>query len=127
MLLGKTVLGLSGVVFTSYGLLSLFSPAIPAGFAGLSMNNGDAFAEIGAMYGGLQIGLGLYCLMALLKSEFYRAGLLLLAIGIGSLAVARLISLLITTDPVTAYTYGATIYEFATASLATVAFLKKIK
>jgi len=54
MLLGKTALAISSIAFISYGLISLISPAIPAGFAGLTMNNGDAFAEIGAMYGGLQ-------------------------------------------------------------------------
>jgi hypothetical protein len=53
MLLGKAVLGISAVVFIGYGFISLLSPAIPAGYAGLSMNNGDAFAEIGAMYGGV--------------------------------------------------------------------------
>ena len=125
MLLGKTILSVSAIVFVCYGLISLVSPAIPAGFAGIAMSNGDAFAEIGAMYGGLQTGLGLFCAMAVVKTEFYRAGLLLLIVGVGSLAIARLISLLITTDPLSAYTYGATIYEFATASLATIAFLKK--
>ena len=125
MLLGKTILSASAVVFICYGLVSLVSPAIPSGFAGLTMNNGDAFAEIGAMYGGLQTGIGLFCLMAALKTEFYRAGLLLLIVGVGSLAIARLVSLLITADPVSAYTYGATLYEFTTASLATAAFLKK--
>ena len=125
MLLGKAVLGISTLVFIGYGLISLLSPAIPAGYAGLSMNNGDAFAEIGAMYGGLQTGLGLFCGAALLKSEYYRSGLALLVLAIGALALARLISLLVAADPVTAYTYGALGYEFVTAVLALTAFLKK--
>ena len=125
MILGKTILGVSALTFIAYGLVSLIYPAIPAGLAGLEMSNGDAFAEIGAMYGGLQTGLGMYCVLALLKPEFYRAGLTLLAIGIGALALARLFSLLMATDTVTAYTYGALIYEFATAILATTVLLRK--
>jgi len=89
------------------------------------MSNGDAFAEIGAMYGGLQTGIGIFCLLAFLKSDFYSAGLVLLILGIGTLAMARLISFLFATDPVSAYTYSALAYEFTTAILATTALLKK--
>jgi hypothetical protein len=124
MLLGKTVLGVSALVFIGYGLVSLIAPAIPAGLAGLEMSNGDAFAEIGAMYGGLQTGVGIFCLLAFLKPDFYRSGLVLLAIGIGTLALARLVSYLVAADAVTAYTYGALVYEFATALLATAALRK---
>ena len=125
MLLGKSVLGLSTVVLIGYGLVSLISPAIPAGYAGLVLSNGDAFAEIGAMYGGLQIGVGLFCALALLKPDFYRSGLTLLVLVSGALALARLISFLIAPDPVTGYTYGALGYEFVTTMLALAALAKK--
>ena len=125
MLLGKIVLGVSAFVFMAYGIVSLVSPAIPSGFAGLEMSNADAFAEVGAMYGGLQTGIGLFCLLALLKSEYYRAGLLLLVVGIGALALARSLSTLMAADAVTIYTYGAIAYESATAILAAVALAKK--
>jgi hypothetical protein len=125
MLLGKAVLGISTLVFIGYGLVSLVSPSIPAGFAGLEMSNGDAFTEIGAMYGGLQTGVGLFCAMALLKPEFYRPGLTLLVLAIGTLAMARLFSLFNAPDPVTTYTYGALGYEFSTTIVAFIALLKK--
>ena len=125
MLLGKSVLGISALVFIGYGLVSLVSPAIPAGLAGLVLSNGDAFAEIGAMYGGLQTGVGLFCALALLKPEFYRSGLTLLVLAIGTLALARLVSFLAAADPVTIYTYCALGYEFVTAMLALVALVKK--
>ena len=124
-MLGKIVLGVSALVFMAYGLVSLLYPVIPSGLAGLEMSNGDAFAEIGAMYGGLQTGLGLFCLLALLKPDFYYAGLALLLLGIGSLALARLFSFMMVTDTVSAYTYGALIYEFLTAALAATALLRK--
>ncbi|MFM1895279.1 MAG: hypothetical protein RLZZ385_353 [Pseudomonadota bacterium] len=124
MLLGRSVLGVSALVFMAYGLVSLVSPGVPAGFAGLAMTNGDAFAEVGAMYGGLQTGIGLFCLLALRKPEFYRSGLALLALAIGALAVARLISLVAAVDDVGGYTYGALLYEVATAALAATALWK---
>ena len=124
-LLGKAILGLSALVFIAYGLVSLLTPSVPAGFAGLQMSNGDAWAEIGAMYGGLQTGIGFFCVMALVKPDYFRAGLLLLVIGIGALALARLLSLVTAPDPVTAYTYGALIYELVTVGLALLALRQK--
>jgi hypothetical protein len=120
-MLGRTILWVSALVFIAYGLVSLISPAVPAGFAGLVMSNGDAFAEVGAMYGGLQTGIGLFCLMAAIRHEYYRAGLALLVTGIGALALARLISALISTDTMTVYTWGALAYELTTTTLAAIA------
>jgi hypothetical protein len=125
LVLGKVVLGISALAFISYGLVSVVSPEVPAGFAGLEMASGDAFVEVTAMYGGLQTGVGLFCLLALLKSEFYRPGLVVLVLGVGTLACARLFGLVMTTEAVTSYTYGALIYEFSTAALAVVALLRK--
>jgi hypothetical protein len=120
-MLGKTILGVSSLVFVAYGLVSLISPTVPAGFAGLVMSNGDAFAEIGAMYGGLQTGVGLFCMLALVRPEYYRGGLMLLVIGIGALAIARLLSALLTADPLSFYTWGALVYELVTVALAGIA------
>tara|TARA_R110002167_G_scaffold70453_2_gene198640 strand:- start:33989 stop:34366 length:378 start_codon:yes stop_codon:yes gene_type:complete len=125
MMLGKAVLGISALAFIGYGLLSLVSPAIPAGFAGLQMSNGDAFAEVGSMYGGLQTGIGLFCALALFKPEFYRPGLMLLVLAIGALTFARLLSLLAAPDPVSVYSYGALGYELVTTLIALTALLKK--
>lgn len=118
---GKLILGVSALVFIAYGLVSLISPDVPAGFAGLVMTNGDAFAEIGSMYGGLQTGVGLFCLLALLRPEYYRGGLAILVIGIGMLAFARLVSALVTNEALTAYTWGALVYELVTVLIAAMA------
>tara|TARA_R110002073_G_scaffold251342_2_gene413954 strand:- start:1044 stop:1442 length:399 start_codon:yes stop_codon:yes gene_type:complete len=120
-MLGKSVLCISALLFMAYGLVSVVSPEIPAGFAGLEMPTGDAYAEIGAMYGGLQTGIGLFCLLALLRPAFYQSGLVLLLIGIGVLATARLYSSMSAPEPVSLYTIGAIGYEFLTALLAGVA------
>ncbi len=56
------------------------------------MNSGDAFVEIGAMYGGLQTGFGLFCLLGALRKDFYRPALTSLLLVVGGLALARLYS-----------------------------------
>ena len=124
MLLGRMILGVSAFILIGYGLLCLASPELPAEYSGLRISNGDAFAEVGAMYGGLQTGLGLFFLLAVVKSAFFRPGLVVLIFAIGSLALGRLVSLLISEQVVTAYTYGALGYELVTACLAVIALLR---
>ena len=92
MLVSRMILGVSALILMTYGLLCLVSPELPAEYSGLKISNGDAFAEIGAMYGGLQTGLGLFFLLGTAKRE-----------------------------AVTAYTYGALGYELVTTCLALIA------
>ena len=123
-MLGKIVLWVSTITFISYGLMCLISPSVPAGYAGLEMISGDGYAEIGAMYGGLQTGFGLFCLLGALRADLYRPALALLVMVIGSLALGRLYSTISSSDPVGGYTYGAMAYEFTTAILAGLALRK---
>ncbi len=124
-MLGKIILWLSAIVFIAYGLVSFFAPSVPAGYAGMALNSGDAFAEIGAMYGGLQTGFGVFCLLAAINPAFYRAGLVLLVICIGLLAVGRLYSTMVGAEAVGAYTWGAMAFEFTTAALAALALRQR--
>mgnify|MGYP003119698356 CR=1 FL=1 len=117
-MLGKWVLGISGLIFSAYGLACFINPELPANFAGLTIDSGDGFAELGAMYGGLQLGVGLFCLLCITKPDYTRPGLTLLVIAIGLLAFARIISAWNADWMVGGYTWGATVYEFATAALA---------
>ena len=123
-MLGKILLWVSAIVFIAYGVACLISPELPADYAGLAMNSGDAFAEIGAMYGGLQTGFGVFCLLGALKQEFHRPALVSLFLLVGSLALARLYSTLTGVEPVGTYTHGALAFEFTTAILAAVALRK---
>jgi hypothetical protein len=116
--LGKVLLWVSAIMFIAYGVMCLFSPALPTGYAGLSMNSGDALVEIGAMYGGLQTGFGIFCLMGALRNALYRPALLALVFLVGGLALARLFTLVTSGATVGSYTYGAMAYEFTTAILA---------
>ena len=125
-MLGKLILLLSALVFTIYGLVCLFAPGVAASYAGLEMTNGNAYAEIGAMYGGLQTGMGLFCAIGAMQARHTRSALLLLALVIGLLAAGRLYSTLTGEGAVTAYTWGALGYEVFTAVVAAIA-LRQMK
>ncbi len=120
-MLGKIVLWVSAISFTGYGLACLFAPTLPAEMAGLEIIGGDGYAELSAMYGGLQTGVGIFCALAALRAELTRPALLLLALAIGALAIGRLIAVASGAGEVGFYTWGAMGYEFATAILAAIA------
>lgn len=120
-MLGKIVLFVSAISFIAYGIACLLSPALPAGYAGLGILNGDGYAEIGAMYGGLQTGFGLICLLGALRADFFRPALLVVAVVVGCLALGRSYSAVTGVSPAAAYTWGAMAYEFGTAILAALA------
>ena len=120
-MLGKFVLWLSAIMFIGYGLACLVSPTLPAGYAGLILSNGDAVAEMGAMYGGLQTGFGAFCLLGALREAYYRPALVLLLLCIGGLALARCFWAFTTDGAVGGYTYGAMAFEYTTALLAALA------
>lgn len=109
--MARFVLYLAGATFTAYGLACLLSPGIAAGAAGLSMQNADAIAEVGAMYGGFQTGFGVFCLFAAWQPEYRRAGLWALLLGIGLLAVGRSYHAITASGDLSAYTYGAIAFE----------------
>ncbi|NQX88957.1 MAG: DUF4345 family protein [Halioglobus sp.] len=120
-MLGKVILWISSLAFVSYGLLCFFDPQIPGDFAGLDIANGDGYAELGGMYGGLQTGYGLFCLLGALRRDLYRPALLSLVLMLGSLAIGRLYSSISNDQVVGLYTWGAMAFEFATAALACIA------
>ncbi|MCB1709201.1 MAG: DUF4345 family protein [Halioglobus sp.] len=120
-MVGKFVLWLSASMFIAYGLACLVSPALPAGYAGLEFVSADAIPEIGAMYGGLQTGFGIFCLLGALKTDFYRPALVLLLLCIGGLALTRCFWAFTGAAEVGGYTYGALVYEYSTAILAALA------
>jgi uncharacterized protein DUF4345 len=123
-MLGRVLLWVSALVFIAYGLACLYSPLLPAGYAGLTLSNGDAYAEMGAMYGGLQLGFGVFCLMGALRMDFRGPALTALVLLVGGLAVSRLYFTATGDEPVAGYTYGALVFEWLTAGLAALALKK---
>ena len=122
----QLLLGISGAMFFGLGVISWYDPEIPAEWAGLFISTHDAYAEIAAVYGGLQLALGSILLASAILREYLKAGLWLLFVCIGYIAVARGTSVLrklgsslhgADVDPSIEITSGYTIYTWGTLGL----------
>ncbi|EAQ96388.1 DUF4345 family protein [Congregibacter litoralis] len=115
----RAFLILIAFIFAAYGVACILDPSLPARLAGLQITNGDGYAEMSAMYGGLQTGVGVFCLLGAFRSSMERSVLLLLVLGIGLLAATRALGALRTEEVLTVYTWGALAFEtFVTAAAA---------
>ncbi|GAB5415307.1 MAG: hypothetical protein Cons2KO_29100 [Congregibacter sp.] len=112
----RLFLCVSGLIFLGYGVACALDPQLPARLAGLQIMSGDGYAEMGAMYGGLQTGFGLFCLVAAFSPRLHQSALILLLLCIGCLAILRAGSTLRVDLLVTSYTWAALAFEtFVTA------------
>lgn len=116
--MNRSFLLVVGLIFIAYGLACALDPGLPARLAGLTIANGDGYAELGAMYGGLQTGVGLFLAIAAFQPRLQHGALLLLVLGIGLLAALRGASALRSDDAVSAYTWGALAFETLVTAIA---------
>jgi hypothetical protein len=113
--MARIFLGLLAATFIGYGLACLVSPSIVADTTGLLLPTGTATAEVRAMYGGLQIGVGLLALVALLREALRAPVLLCLGVMLFGLASGRLVGLVVDSDAGT-YNYAAFLFESLSAA-----------
>jgi hypothetical protein len=137
----KLLLALSGAVFLAYGIVCWINPELPARYAGLFIATHNGYAEMAAMYGGLQSSFGAILLVSAFLKGYLRPGLWLILICVGTLAAARgsvAISDLDSSFQVansslgidmsssfTSYTWGALAFEVFLAVWAGLALLKR--
>ena len=71
----RLFLGLNALTFTGIGIYFLLRPETVASGLGLEAADATAFADIRAVYGGLEIGLGVALIWTLLDWQRTRMGL----------------------------------------------------
>lgn len=137
----QLLLIVSGAIFLGYGVLCWYNPELPAEYAGLFIGTHNGYAEMAAMYGGLQTGLGALLLASAFSRGYLRSGLWLLLVGVGCIAAARGSIALSDLDSsfrltatslgmnmssgFTVYTWGALAFEFLVALLAGIALISR--
>ncbi len=119
MKLARIVLGFTGVAFAGYGLACLLSPSLPADYAGFELHGPSGATEIAAMYGGLQLAVGILCLRAAANPANVMLGLTVVVTLVGGLAVGRAFGLMMYGP--SDYNLAALAYEVLTAVLCVVA------
>ena len=87
--MGRIVLTIMGILWIVFGLLGLISPALVVGGVGIELGTADALAEARAMYGGAQIGIGLFLLYCSRAEGLLRPGLIALGLIAAGFGLAR--------------------------------------
>lgn len=119
----KSVLGFFGLSFGVFGVWALAAPESLARLVHFSLDTPGAVTEIRAFYGGLEIGLAVLMLAAVVYPTLTPAALLALVAAAGGIACARIVGLLLDGSAST-FMFSALIWELSGAALGLVAFLK---
>lgn len=86
----RVFLGLVALVWLPYGLLCFFQPGFLAGAAGVTSTSATGSTELRAMYGGLQVAIGVLALAGALRPPAAAPALRVLALLCAGLGAARL-------------------------------------
>ena len=89
MLFARIVLLIQIAALLVLGLAYFIRPEEMASFSGALLMGNAAVTEVRAYYGGLQLGLAAYLVMALLRLDLLRPALLLLVLLYSVLALVR--------------------------------------
>ncbi|HBC57394.1 MAG TPA: hypothetical protein DCZ03_09540 [Gammaproteobacteria bacterium] len=106
----RIILLIVGIIFASYGLVCMVFPQIVGMVTSLSAEGVAAKIETQAMYGGLQLGLGIWALLCAVRQEFQNMGLLSLVFLIGGLVLGRTYGVVFEPNA-GAYIWGALFFE----------------
>ncbi|MEZ4472468.1 MAG: DUF4345 family protein [bacterium] len=85
------ILGLCGLTFLAFGLGFMVAPERLLGTLGPLTATPDLLTDLRAIYGGLNLGLGIGLLAALGRPALHRPALALTACTLGAVAVGRMI------------------------------------
>lgn len=119
----RPLLRVLGILLVAFGVVAVVDPAATMEPAGLVASVEGALTEIRAVYGGSQIGLGLFLLWSAFDPSRWPAALLLYALILGSVGDCRAIGLLIDRAP-TPFHWFALAFEWGTASLTFYAYYR---
>ena len=101
----RTVLGLSALVFIGFGLAFLLLPDRMVSLVGLTSMGHDLRADVRAVHGGLEIGVGVLALIWL-RAGAIQSGLQLCGAGLVGLAVGRIVGIALASADVGAITWA---------------------
>ena len=102
------------MVWLPWGLICIFNTEVIAEIIGVTSVNPTGNTDIRAMYGGVQLGIGLLAALALYDGAYFKNLLLTLAFLGSCLALSRSYGILVD-DSGTLYTWGVIGYEYFAA------------
>lgn len=118
MLLARVVLILQVLALGGLGLAYFIRPHEMANLSGMLLLAPAAATDVRAYYGGLQLGLAAFLLLALARLELLRGALTLLVLLYGALALARIGGLWLDGGAQQTFNLAALLLELVSAGLA---------
>lgn len=91
----KWIFGTTAIGFAGFGIALLIFPNL-IGLVGVKELANSGLVEIRAMYGGLQLGLALFFLLAFNRPKWVRPALIVHMCVVGGLALGRVFGLVVT-------------------------------
>lgn len=85
----RLLAAVGGIILVAYGAVFLFEPAVLGGLVGLEFARPDAYTEVRAFYGGLELGMGLFLIYSGARAEHTRSALLLCGFAFAGAGLAR--------------------------------------
>ncbi len=123
MKFAKAFIAITGLMFALYGAYLIVDPKQLVEIANFSIPENTALTELRAMYGGLQLAMGLFMLTCCRQIRLIGPCLLFMSLAFFCLAATRSLGLLI--DPAdNGYNLSATIYESLSAVIALGFYIK---
>lgn len=117
MKLARVYLMITGVIVTGFGLYCLLDPLLMSEATGMGLSTPTSVIEVIAMYGGLQIAMGLYFIYCSLHINRIPQALLVSVFIFAGVAGARSYGLAIHSGD-NGYNFMAVIYEIVSGLIA---------
>jgi len=91
----RLLLALIALSYLVFGFLFLFNPNEMSAILGVGLAVDGGRTDFRAMYGGLEIGIGAFLLICVLRREFVRVGLFASACALVAMATSRSVGLML--------------------------------
>lgn len=114
----RIFLGLSALAWLPYGLFCLAKPSSLESIAGIAASITTGTVELRAMYGGLQVAIGVLCALGFASAAWRHHALTTLGIITAGLGLGRLVGVVAAGGGLSAYTAMALGFELASAGVA---------
>lgn len=116
----KILLGLLGIAFCKTGIETLTNPHVVLAQVGIVLDNASALTSMRAVYGGMHLAFGLFCMYGILKNP--EAPLVLVILYATGFVVGRLSGILVDGKP-NAFVITWLLTEITSGTLATWALI----
>ena len=125
-MLANAFLILNGIMYLGLGIWCTVSPDGTSKAIGFGLTNTSARSEYIVVYGGLEIGIGLFCLICAFRHQCVEAGLWFLALTFTALMAFRWVTILRFED-LSRFVYTMVAIETPMAVIAILLLIRQVR